>query len=116
MKEAHLTLPELGLIAGTRGALGAGIALLLGSRLDESRRKTVGWSLVAAGALSTIPLAIMAIRSIRDEPSQAEKPESLYAEEPDYGTSSRPAARERTSRQSKKSAKPAGTPLAPGAF
>src|SRR5512143_2971957 len=64
MKQVHLTLPEIGLIAGTRGMLGAGIALLLGSRLDESRRKQVGWGLVAAGALSTVPLIVMAIRTM----------------------------------------------------
>ena len=33
MKETRLTLPELALIAGTRAALGAGVALLLGDLL-----------------------------------------------------------------------------------
>lgn len=51
-----LTLPELGMIAGTRAALGAGIALLLGERLDRKPRRAVGWTLVAVGALSTVPL------------------------------------------------------------
>jgi hypothetical protein len=51
-----LTLPELGMIAGTRAVLGAGIALLLGERLDRKPRRAVGWTLVAVGALSTIPL------------------------------------------------------------
>ena len=52
-----VTLPELGLIAGTRVALAAGIALLLADRLDENRRRAVGWALVAVGALTTVPLA-----------------------------------------------------------
>ncbi len=52
-----ITLPELALIAGTRAALGAGIALLLGGRLGTSERKAVGWTLFAVGALSTVPLA-----------------------------------------------------------
>jgi len=52
-----ITLPELGLIAGTRGALGAGIALLLGDKLKPDTRRAVGWTLVAVGVLSTFPLA-----------------------------------------------------------
>lgn len=52
-----ITLPELALIAGTRAALGAGVALLLGGRLDDSQRKAVGWTLFAIGAISTVPLA-----------------------------------------------------------
>ena len=46
----------LGLIAGTRAALGAGIALLLSDRLDAERRRAVGWTLLAVGVISTIPL------------------------------------------------------------
>ncbi|HEV8606229.1 MAG TPA: hypothetical protein VGQ99_12725 [Tepidisphaeraceae bacterium] len=52
-----ITAPQLGLIAGTRAALGAGIALLLADRLTDGQRRAVGWTLVAVGALSTIPLA-----------------------------------------------------------
>lgn len=51
-----ITLPELGMIAGTRAALGAGIALLLGERLDRAPRRAVGWTLVTVGVLSTLPL------------------------------------------------------------
>jgi len=51
-----VTLPEIGMIAGTRAALGAGIALLLGDRLDRRPKRAVGWTLVAVGALSTFPL------------------------------------------------------------
>ena len=58
MIRADLSLPELGLIAGTRGALGAGIALLVGDRLSAEQRRAVGWTLLLVGALSTIPLAI----------------------------------------------------------
>jgi hypothetical protein len=52
-----VTLPEIGLIAGTRAALGAGIGLLLADRLNDDQRRAVGWTLLAVGALSTIPLA-----------------------------------------------------------
>jgi uncharacterized membrane protein YfcA len=58
MRETRITLPELGLIAGTRGMLGAGIGLLLADRLPEGQRKAVGWTLLLVGAVITIPLAI----------------------------------------------------------
>jgi hypothetical protein len=58
MKRADLTFPEIALIAGTRGMLGAGAALLLADKLKEGQRKTIGWGLLLFGALSTIPLAI----------------------------------------------------------
>lgn len=58
MKRTELTMPELALIAGTRGMLGAGVALLLANKLSEGERKAVGWTLFLVGAISTIPLAI----------------------------------------------------------
>lgn len=59
MITTELRLPELGLVAGTRGMLGAGIGLLLADKLTNRRRKGVGWTLVAIGALTTIPLAMI---------------------------------------------------------
>ena len=56
-----VTLPELGLIAGTRAALGAGIGLLLADRRRDDQRRAVGWTLLAVGVLSTIPLATQVI-------------------------------------------------------
>ena len=58
MRERRLTLPELGLIAGTRAMLGAGLALLLGDRLTREQRRAVGWTLFLVGAVTTIPLAL----------------------------------------------------------
>jgi uncharacterized membrane protein YfcA len=58
MKKADLTLPEIALIAGTRGMLGAGAGLLLADRLNDDQRKAIGWTLLIIGAVSTIPLAI----------------------------------------------------------
>jgi len=58
MKKAELTLPEIALIAGTRGMLGAGAGLLLADRLSDDQRKAIGWTLLLIGAVSTIPLAI----------------------------------------------------------
>ncbi|HXX80683.1 MAG TPA: hypothetical protein VEI46_03990 [Thermodesulfovibrionales bacterium] len=58
MKKAELTLPEIALIAGTRGMLGAGAGLLLADKLNKDQRKAIGWTLLLVGAVSTIPLAI----------------------------------------------------------
>jgi hypothetical protein len=58
MKKAELTLPEIALIAATRGMLGAGAGLLLADKLNKDQRKAIGWTLLIVGAVSTIPLAI----------------------------------------------------------
>ena len=58
MREHRVTVPELALIAGTRGMLGVGIGLLLAERLRSHRRQTVGWTLLVIGAISTIPIAL----------------------------------------------------------
>jgi hypothetical protein len=57
MRERQVTLPTIGLIAGTRVALGAGVGLLLAGRLTPEQRRAAGWALLAVGALTTIPLA-----------------------------------------------------------
>ena len=61
----ELRLPELALLAGTRGMLGAGVGLLLADKLSEDKRKGIGWALVAIGALTTIPLAMIVFRRLR---------------------------------------------------
>ncbi|RJQ16425.1 MAG: hypothetical protein C4560_09350 [Nitrospiraceae bacterium] len=58
MKKSELTLPEIGVIAGTRAMLGAGAGLLLADRLNDGQRKKIGWTLLIIGAVSTIPLMI----------------------------------------------------------
>ena len=65
MKKTNLTLPEVAMIAGTRGALGAGAALLLADRLDKEQRKTAGWTLLLIGVLSTVPLALLVLRRVK---------------------------------------------------
>ena len=56
MKERNLTLPAIGLIAGTRVALGAGIGLLISDRLNKDQRKAAGWALFGVGLMTTIPI------------------------------------------------------------
>lgn len=58
MRETRISIPELAMVAGTRAALGAGLALLNADRLSTEQRKAVGWTLFSVGALSTIPLAL----------------------------------------------------------
>ncbi len=65
MKKHELTIPEIGLIAGTRGMLGAGLALLLGDQMTARHRRNVGWTLFAIGAASTIPLVRHVMRNTR---------------------------------------------------
>jgi CBS domain-containing protein len=62
MVKTELTLPELGLLVGTRGLLGLGIGLLVAQRLSRDSRRGAGWALATVGALSTIPLAWMVYR------------------------------------------------------
>jgi len=84
MRETRISLPELGLVAGTRALFGAGIGLLLADQLSDDRRKAVGWTLVLVGAVTTIPLVIdvlgksrAADRLQREEPSRDVTP--VYA-------------------------------------
>jgi hypothetical protein len=66
-----ITLPELGMISGTRAALGAGVALLLADRLSDEQRRAVGWTLVGVGVISSIPLfaEIMSRRPLNEPAS-----------------------------------------------
>jgi hypothetical protein len=66
MKRMSLTVPELALIAGTRAALGAGIALLVAERLSPEQRRAIGWTLLAVGAISTGPIAMEVVGKIRE--------------------------------------------------
>ena len=45
MKQHALTLPEIGLIGGTRVALGLGLALLLAGRLSNDARRATAKAL-----------------------------------------------------------------------
>ena len=57
MREVQVTLPELGLLVGTRAAPCAWLGLLLADCLPESQRKAVGWTLLLVGAFTTVTLA-----------------------------------------------------------
>ena len=57
-KSVTLMLPEIGMIALTRGALGVGIGLLLSNSLEKEERQSAGLALLAVGVLMTIPLLL----------------------------------------------------------
>ena len=68
MITTELRLPELGLVAGTRALLGAGVGLLIASKLSDSQRRDIGWTLVAVGVLTTLPLMLMVFDRHRERP------------------------------------------------
>jgi len=74
MKRIPLSIPELGLIAGTRAALGAGVGLLLADHLDKDKRRAVAWTLLAVGVITTIPIAFELLRDHPDQPAARTAP------------------------------------------
>jgi uncharacterized membrane protein len=71
-------MPELGLLAVTRGMLGAGVALLVADKLPRETRTAVGWTLFLVGAISTVPLA----RDVLGKLNQMEDEQVLPAYRP----------------------------------
>ncbi len=67
MKEKKITIPELGMFAVTRAALGFGIGLLVSRVMSDDGRKAAGIALTAMGALTTIPLVLNFARQRQDE-------------------------------------------------
>jgi hypothetical protein len=77
MVERKLTIAEIMLIAGTRVALGAGIGLLLSSKLNNDQRKAAGMALTLVGGLTTIPLALNLIaKRARPRARSGQRPRS----------------------------------------
>jgi hypothetical protein len=68
MRHVDLPLHELAFVAGTRGLAGAGIGLLVADFMKPETRRTVGWTLLALGAITTVPIAVSLIRQVRSEP------------------------------------------------
>jgi hypothetical protein len=62
VKRISLRVPEIGFIAGTRGALGAGLGLLLADKMNRANCRKVGWVLVAIGAATTVPIIVNVVR------------------------------------------------------
>jgi hypothetical protein len=79
MKTYAVTVPEIAIVAATRGMAGAGIGLLVSDFLRPDTRRTLGWTLLAIGALSTIPIA-MALFGKREMTAEAAVPVSANTE------------------------------------
>ena len=71
MNRTPLSVPEIGLIAGTRAMFGAGLGLLLADRLSDEHRRAVGWTLLAVGAITTIPIVAGVLHGMTDEDGQS---------------------------------------------
>ena len=65
---SDISLPVLGLVALTRGMLGAGLAMLVAGRFDPGQRRAVGWTLTAVGVLTTAPLLLEVFGRRTDRP------------------------------------------------
>ncbi|HLN81787.1 MAG TPA: hypothetical protein VK392_11405 [Thermoanaerobaculia bacterium] len=59
MKRFNLPAPAFFFIVATRALLGAGVGLLVSDKLGRKQRKAVGTTLVAIGALTTIPALVV---------------------------------------------------------
>jgi MFS family permease len=68
MRKPDLTVPELMFVVVTRALLAAGVGLLLAGRLSDKQRRMIGATLVAIGAVTTVP-ALMAVIGSRDRES-----------------------------------------------
>jgi hypothetical protein len=68
MKTYNVALPEMAIVAATRAMAGAGAGLLLSSYLEPDTRRTLGWTLLAIGALTTIPIAMALFGDRAGEP------------------------------------------------
>lgn len=55
--EHQLNTSDIIMLAVTRGMLGAGIGLLIAGKMSAEQRLAVGRTLVAVGAITTVPLA-----------------------------------------------------------
>ena len=89
MKNVLLNLPTLGFIVSTRAALGIGIGLLLSERLPVQRRRAIGATLIAVGAVTTVPALRSVIRSVRRS-NQREMSSSVERDERLLGVSRYP--------------------------
>ncbi len=67
MTRTELSFPELGLLVGTRGMLGAGLALLLADKLDAEKRRAVGWTLATIWRVEHHSARLCRVRPSQEE-------------------------------------------------
>jgi hypothetical protein len=64
MKRVTLEMPTFAFIVVTRAALAFGAGLLLSPKIPERRRRTLGLTLLAIGAASTVPAIASVARHV----------------------------------------------------
>jgi hypothetical protein len=67
MNDLILSPRLFGFVIGTRAALAFGLGLLLADRIPQDRRRSVGLTLLAIGAATTIPAAMLVFGPRRAE-------------------------------------------------
>ena len=75
--KTEISVPDLGLIAMTRGLLGVGIGLLAAGKLNGAR-KPVGLALIAVGLATTVPLILDVLEGL-DKPAPARRKRPVKA-------------------------------------
>ncbi len=66
MKTYPVTLPEIGLLSGTRALAAAGLAFLVSEKIRPECRRAAGWSLLGAGSVVFIALVVNLVLRNRD--------------------------------------------------
>ena len=66
-KDLSVSIPQLAVLAATRGLIGFGAGLLLSNKLSRKNRTLIGLPLFVAGLASTIPIAIHLFRGKHDQ-------------------------------------------------
>jgi hypothetical protein len=70
VRKIELTVPQFGFVLATRVALAFGVGLLVSERIPDDKRKVVARSLIALGALTTIPAALTVFGHRRGEDAE----------------------------------------------
>jgi hypothetical protein len=65
MNEIALKMPTFGFIVATRAMIGAGLGLLLSSKMSDDRRRSLGMTLLSIGAAATVPAVVAIMRGRR---------------------------------------------------
>jgi hypothetical protein len=65
-EKRFVRIPQIGFIAVTRVAIGAGPGLILADKFNRGQRRRTGWVLLAIGGLTTIPLVINVVRKAKE--------------------------------------------------
>jgi hypothetical protein len=72
VKKFEVVVPEVAFVAGTRALAGAGVGLLVSEFLDRDTRRALGWTLLAVGIATTVPIATTLIGRLRRPPLLAD--------------------------------------------